>query len=165
MRVEPAHCPTGATTGGAGCERSLLWGIPPSLFVRAPCSLHDWGVKADLTWLVCSRSPTSHIHTISARSYNRVTAAPCEGGEFVWPKATAQGARFGCNEQEPLACMIIWRAQKLQQSKIASKGSSSLRGTARAEPGIRAFIGKEARVVRVGGVQEHASHPRVFSLF
>ncbi len=37
-RVEPAHCPTGATTGRAGCERNILWGIPPSFFVRAPCS-------------------------------------------------------------------------------------------------------------------------------
>ena len=44
-RVEAAHCPTGATTGGAGCERNILWGIPPSFFVCAPWSLHDWGVR------------------------------------------------------------------------------------------------------------------------
>ncbi len=24
-RVEPAHCPTGAMSGGTGCERNLLW--------------------------------------------------------------------------------------------------------------------------------------------
>ncbi len=44
-RVEPAHCPTGATSGGTGCERNIMWGIPPSLFMRAHCSLHDWGVR------------------------------------------------------------------------------------------------------------------------
>ncbi len=44
-RVEPAHCPTGATSGGAGCERNILRGVPPSFFVRASCSLHDWGVR------------------------------------------------------------------------------------------------------------------------
>jgi hypothetical protein len=44
-RVEPAHCPTGATSGGAGCEQNIMRGIPPSFFMRAPCSLHDWGVR------------------------------------------------------------------------------------------------------------------------
>ena len=44
-RVEPAHCPTGATSGGTGCERSIMRGIPPPFFMRAPCSLHDWGVR------------------------------------------------------------------------------------------------------------------------
>ena len=24
-RLEPANCPTGATSGGTGCERNLLW--------------------------------------------------------------------------------------------------------------------------------------------
>ena len=28
-RVELAHCPTGATSGGAGCERNLLWEYHP----------------------------------------------------------------------------------------------------------------------------------------
>ena len=39
-RVEPAHCPTGATSVGTGCERSIMRGIPPPFFMRAPCSLH-----------------------------------------------------------------------------------------------------------------------------
>jgi hypothetical protein len=45
-RVEPAHCPTGATSGG-GDERKLFVGIPPSLFyyAHATCPLHDWGVR------------------------------------------------------------------------------------------------------------------------
>ena len=42
-RVELAHCPTGATSLGTGCERNIMRGIPPSLFMRAPFSLHDWG--------------------------------------------------------------------------------------------------------------------------
>ncbi len=29
-RVEPAHCPAGATSGGAGCEQNIMRGIPPS---------------------------------------------------------------------------------------------------------------------------------------
>jgi hypothetical protein len=34
-RVEPAHCPTGATTGGIGCERFFLWAYrPPCLRTR-----------------------------------------------------------------------------------------------------------------------------------
>ena len=48
-RVEPAHCPTGATSEGTGCERNIMRGIPRSFFMRAPGSLHDWGV---ITWLV-----------------------------------------------------------------------------------------------------------------
>ena len=44
-RVVPAHCPTGATSGGTGFERNIMRGIPPPLFMRAPCSLHDWGVR------------------------------------------------------------------------------------------------------------------------
>ena len=32
-RVEPAHCPTGATSGGTECERNLLWAYHP-LFLR-----------------------------------------------------------------------------------------------------------------------------------
>ncbi len=44
-RVEPAHCPTGATSGGAGCELFFFVGILPSLFAHAPCPLHDWGVR------------------------------------------------------------------------------------------------------------------------
>ena len=44
-RAEPAHCPTGATSGGAGCERSIMRGKPPSFFMHAPCSLNDWGVR------------------------------------------------------------------------------------------------------------------------
>ncbi len=44
-QFEPAHCPTGATTGGTGCERNILWGIPPSFFMRAPSSWHEWGVR------------------------------------------------------------------------------------------------------------------------
>jgi hypothetical protein len=47
-RVEPAHCPTGATSGGTGCERNIMRGIPPSFFMRAPCSLHDWVLELDL---------------------------------------------------------------------------------------------------------------------
>ncbi len=43
--VEPAHCPTGATSGRTGCERNILLGIPPPFFLRAPYSLHDWGVR------------------------------------------------------------------------------------------------------------------------
>jgi hypothetical protein len=31
-RVEPAHCPTGATSGGAGFEQTLLWAYPPLCF-------------------------------------------------------------------------------------------------------------------------------------
>ena len=42
-RVEPALCSTGATSEGTGCERSVMRGIPPSFFMRAPCSLHGWG--------------------------------------------------------------------------------------------------------------------------
>ncbi len=34
-RVEPAHCPNGATPGGAGCERSIMQDIPPPFFMRA----------------------------------------------------------------------------------------------------------------------------------
>ena len=44
-RVEPAHCPTGATFGGIGCERNIMRGIPPPFFMRAPCSLHNGGVR------------------------------------------------------------------------------------------------------------------------
>ena len=44
-RVEPAHCPTGATSGGTVSERNIMRGIPPPFFMRAPCSLHDWGVR------------------------------------------------------------------------------------------------------------------------
>ncbi len=37
-RVEPAHCPTGATPGGTGCERNILWAArayhPRSLCAR-----------------------------------------------------------------------------------------------------------------------------------
>ena len=44
-RVEPAHCPTGATSGGTGSERNIMRGIPPPFFMRAPCFLHDWGVR------------------------------------------------------------------------------------------------------------------------
>ncbi len=35
-QVEPAHCSTGATTGGIGCERNMLWGLyhPLSLCAR-----------------------------------------------------------------------------------------------------------------------------------
>ncbi len=36
-RVEPAHCPTGATSVGTGCERNIMRGIPPPFFMRAPC--------------------------------------------------------------------------------------------------------------------------------
>jgi hypothetical protein len=35
-RVEPAHCPTGVTSGGAGCERNIMWGIPPPFFHEPP---------------------------------------------------------------------------------------------------------------------------------
>ncbi len=28
-RVEPAHCPTGAMSGGTGCERNILWAYHP----------------------------------------------------------------------------------------------------------------------------------------
>ncbi len=45
-RVEPAHCSTGATSGGTGCERNTMRGIPPPFFMRALCSLHDWGVRS-----------------------------------------------------------------------------------------------------------------------
>jgi hypothetical protein len=31
-QVEPAHCPTGATSGGTGCKRNTMRGIPPSFF-------------------------------------------------------------------------------------------------------------------------------------
>jgi hypothetical protein len=44
-RVEPAHCPTGATSGGPGCERNIMRGIPPPFFMRAPCSLRDGGAS------------------------------------------------------------------------------------------------------------------------
>ncbi len=53
-RVKPAHCPTGATSGGTHTRlraKSFV-GIPPSLFAHAPCLLHDWGVRTselDLT--------------------------------------------------------------------------------------------------------------------
>jgi hypothetical protein len=43
-RFEPAHFPTGAMSGGAGCERNIMRGMPLSLSMRAPCSLHDSGV-------------------------------------------------------------------------------------------------------------------------
>ena len=43
--VEPAHCPTGAKSGGEGCERNIMRGIPPPFFMRAPCSWHDRGVR------------------------------------------------------------------------------------------------------------------------
>ena len=32
-RVETAHCPTGATSGGAGGERNLLWAYHPHCFI------------------------------------------------------------------------------------------------------------------------------------
>ena len=57
-RVEPAHCPTGATSGGTGCERNIMRGIPPAFFMRAPCSLHDWGVTLLFCfWLDSSMRP------------------------------------------------------------------------------------------------------------
>ncbi len=33
-RIEPAHCPTGATSGGTGYERNLLWEYLPCLRTR-----------------------------------------------------------------------------------------------------------------------------------
>ncbi len=41
-RGEPAHCSTGATSGGTGGERSLLWAYHPLCF---PESLRD-GAKS-----------------------------------------------------------------------------------------------------------------------
>ena len=32
-RVEPAHCPTGATSGGTGGERKRLWAYHPHCFI------------------------------------------------------------------------------------------------------------------------------------
>ncbi len=32
-RVEPSHFPTGATSGGTGCERTLLWAYHPHCFI------------------------------------------------------------------------------------------------------------------------------------
>ena len=34
-RVKPAHCPTGATSGGTGDERNLMWAHHPLCFMRA----------------------------------------------------------------------------------------------------------------------------------
>ncbi len=52
-RVEPAHCPTGATSGGAGCERKLLWAYHPHCFImRARLVVCMTGVlEFDLTCL------------------------------------------------------------------------------------------------------------------
>ena len=49
-RVEPAHCPTGATSGGAGCKnRNLLWAYHP-LCLRTRLVLCMTGVlELDLT--------------------------------------------------------------------------------------------------------------------
>ena len=32
-RVEPAHCTTGATSGGTGCERFFLWAYHPHCLI------------------------------------------------------------------------------------------------------------------------------------
>ncbi len=34
-RVEPAHCPTGATSGGTGGEHKRIWAYHPISFMRA----------------------------------------------------------------------------------------------------------------------------------
>ncbi len=48
-RVEPAHCPTGATSGGTGRELSLLWAYRP-LCLRTRLVLCMTGVlELDLT--------------------------------------------------------------------------------------------------------------------
>ena len=49
-RVEPAHCPTGAPCGGAGCERNLLRAYHPHcLIMRTHLVLRMTGVlKLDM---------------------------------------------------------------------------------------------------------------------
>jgi hypothetical protein len=48
-RVEPAHCPTGATSGGTGCEQNLLWAYHP-LYLRTRLVLYMTRVlELDLT--------------------------------------------------------------------------------------------------------------------
>ncbi len=48
-QVESAHSPTGATSGGAGCERNLLWAYHP-LCLRTRLVLCVIGVlELDLT--------------------------------------------------------------------------------------------------------------------
>ena len=48
-RVEPAHCPTGATSGGTGCERNILRAYHP-LCLRTRLVLCMTGVlELDLT--------------------------------------------------------------------------------------------------------------------
>ncbi len=50
--VEPAYCPTGATSGGTGCERILLWAYRP-LCLRTRLVLCMTGVlELELTWLL-----------------------------------------------------------------------------------------------------------------
>ncbi len=44
-QVEPAHCPTGATSGGTGGERKLLWAYHPHCFI-----MRTRIVLTDLTW-------------------------------------------------------------------------------------------------------------------
>jgi hypothetical protein len=75
-RVEPAHCPTGATSGGAGCERNLLWAYHPFLFAHAPCPLHDWVFELDLTWLVKERSNFHFRGTIAHGYFKTATGNP-----------------------------------------------------------------------------------------
>ena len=50
-RVEPAHCPTGATSGGTGGERKLLWAYHLHCFImRTRLVLCATGVlELDLT--------------------------------------------------------------------------------------------------------------------
>jgi hypothetical protein len=40
-RVEPTHCPTGATSGEISSEQKLIWGF-------RTCHLRDWGFRTRL---------------------------------------------------------------------------------------------------------------------
>ncbi len=48
-RVEPAHCPAGATSGGAGCERNVMRGIHRFCLCARLVLCMTWVLELDLT--------------------------------------------------------------------------------------------------------------------
>ena len=48
-RVEPAYCPTGATSGGAGCERFFVWPYHPLCLLKRLVFCMTGVLELDLT--------------------------------------------------------------------------------------------------------------------
>jgi hypothetical protein len=116
-RVEPAHCPTGATSGGTCCERNLLWAYHP-LCLRTRLVLCMTGVfELDLTrqlvtphLFVASRFHAFPLELRYAKKKNPKSDFNCCLLHYSLLQAAAQQSR---------AVLSFANTQKLDASAIA----------------------------------------------